>query len=124
MNVIAIPIFGKRVSARLDCAERFLLVTLENGVILNRKEIHLLEYSPMEKVLVLIHAGTEVLVCGGLTKSCEEMLRGTGIRVIPWIRGEVDEVLSMLLDGKPLPTDDLRGSRKQMENNENQTQGG
>jgi predicted Fe-Mo cluster-binding NifX family protein len=100
MSVIAIPVFGSRVSSRLDCAESILLVTLESGTIRERREIHLVETTPMEKIRLLKRERVSVLICGGLTEICESLLHETAITVVPWIRGEVDEVLLQFTRGR------------------------
>jgi predicted Fe-Mo cluster-binding NifX family protein len=91
MLTLAISTYGNRVSARLDCAETILLVTIEDGVVVSRASMNLL---PHGKRQILERLGVNVLICGGLTPKCVNMLRGSNIRVIPWVQGDIEEVLA------------------------------
>lgn len=95
----AIPVFENRVSSRLDCSESILLVSIEEGKIIQRQEIHLPHVKPLEKVQLLVHEGVRVLICGGLTEAHSNMLYGSGIKVIPWVRGEIEDVLTRFVRG-------------------------
>jgi predicted Fe-Mo cluster-binding NifX family protein len=99
MSIVAISVFQNRVSSRLDCAERFLLVNCEGGSVCRREELLLSGCSLMEKVRILMHKKVDVLICGGLTDLCDCMLRNTGIEVIPWVRGDVEETLGRFQQG-------------------------
>ncbi|MBL0175608.1 MAG: hypothetical protein IPP94_10150 [Ignavibacteria bacterium] len=94
MTTIAITTFGNRVSARLDCADCFLLVKVHDGKVLTRTSMHL---DPRGGRQVLEGLGVRVLICGGLTEQCVRMLRGSRIRVIPWVQGDVEEVLTQFI---------------------------
>ncbi len=96
---IAIPIFGNRVSSRLDCSESFLLITIDDGTIIERREMRWTSASILERRHVLLEEGVSVLICGGLTDTCAHLLRDSNIEVIPWIRGEVEDVLLRFLRG-------------------------
>lgn len=96
---IAIPVFGTRVSSRLDCSESIVLVSIEDGAIVRRQETRWTHVGPLEKIRLLLQEGVEVLICGGLTETCANMLHEAHIKVVPWVRGEVEEVLVQFREG-------------------------
>ena len=96
---LAIPVFGNRISSRLDCSESILLVTVDNGTILQRQEMLWTHGSILERIHVLLEEGVAILICGGLTDTCAEILRDSNIHVIPWIRGDVEDVLTRFIHG-------------------------
>jgi predicted Fe-Mo cluster-binding NifX family protein len=100
MKIIAIPIFGSRVSSRLDCSETVLLVYLHGNKVRQRKTLSLLQPNPLEKMNTLIRLGVNVVICGGITDVYLSQLKDSQVHVIPWVRGEVDEILSQFLEGK------------------------
>ena len=63
---IAIPIFGKKISPRFDCASTILLVTVVDGVITQRRECAVEELSPLTKVRRIVDLGAKMVVCGGI----------------------------------------------------------
>jgi predicted Fe-Mo cluster-binding NifX family protein len=100
MITIAIPVFGSRISGRLDTAEYVLLVTVENNQIKEKEKIRFVQKTGLEKVNMLIQFSPDVIICGGLTEICSNRLLDSKIKTIPWIQGEVDKVLISYLQGK------------------------
>ena len=88
---IAIPIFGNRVSSRLDCSESFLLIAIDDGRIIERREMRWTSASILERRHLLLEEGVGILICGGLTETCAQLLRDSNIEVITCILGEVEE---------------------------------
>jgi predicted Fe-Mo cluster-binding NifX family protein len=107
MKTIAITIFGTRVSTRLDCAESVLLVTVDDSTVKKREQVRLVQTNPLEKINMLMQLGVEVVICGGITEICFNKFNDCGMQVIPWIRGEAEEVLSQFLAGKLAKTNSL-----------------
>jgi len=100
MKTIAITIFGNRISNRIDCCETVLLVSIEKGVIKKREKVHLVQTNPSMKLDMLIELGVDVLICNGITRFCSNKLSDSNIEVIPWISGEVEEVLTQYREGR------------------------
>ncbi len=100
MEIIAIPIFDNRISNRLDCCENILLVSIENGEVTNREAFHWAQANPLEKINSLVHLGVEVIICDGLTEFYSNKLKDSPIEVVPWIHGQVEEVLARYLRGE------------------------
>jgi predicted Fe-Mo cluster-binding NifX family protein len=96
---IGIPLFGNRVSSRLDCSESILLVAIDDGTIIQRQEMRWTHASILERIHLLLEEGVAILICGGLTETCAHLLRDSNIEVIPWVRGEVEEVLVRFMQG-------------------------
>jgi len=100
VRTIAIPVFGTRISSRIDCAESFLLVILDNKAIKERKFVRFITSNYLERISMLIKLGPDVVICGGLWETCAKKLEASDVEVIPWIQGEVDDVLSEYINGE------------------------
>jgi len=100
MKTIAIPIFGSRISNRLDSSENVLLVAIEDGAIKKRESYYWALANPLEKIDMLRQFGVDVLICDGITEFCSNQLANNPIQVIPWVSGETEEVLAHYLEGK------------------------
>ena len=100
MKTIALSTFRDRISSRLDAANEVLILSLENGTIRNRETIRIIPSSPLDKIQQIIHINPDVLICGGLTQLCESKLKNSRITVMPWIKGNTEEVLNEFLEGK------------------------
>jgi len=97
---IAIPFFEDRVSNRLDSSENILIVSLEKGVIESRKKIRLVHSEPQMMVNILTQLDVNVLICGGITEYYAKHFTLSRIEVIPWIIGELEDVLDLYLQGR------------------------
>ena len=99
METIIIPHFGERVSPRLDYAEDFQVLTIENHEVIKVESIKIITKSRLERINRIIRLKPNVIICNGLTERCYVELTKTQIRVIPWMQGEVEEVLKDYLTG-------------------------
>lgn len=99
IQTIAIPIFGTRVSSRLDCSESVLIAITEARSVLRRHEMRWNDIDVPERVHRLGVEDVDILICGGLTSTCAHLLQKSKIQVIPWVRGNVEEVLMSFLHG-------------------------
>ena len=100
MRTIAISIFRDRISSRIDAANEVLLLSLENGTIKKRETIRIISSSPLDKIQQIIQLNPDVLICGGLTQLCGSKLKNSRVTVMPWIKGNTEEVLNKFLEGK------------------------
>ena len=98
-RTLAIPVFGTRVSSRLDCSDSVLIVTVDEGIVVRRHEIRWTDACIPERIHRLVLEGVCILICGGLSNTCAHLLRDNNIQVIPWVRGNVEEILLDFLLG-------------------------
>jgi predicted Fe-Mo cluster-binding NifX family protein len=97
---IAIPFFRNRVSNRLDSSENILIVTLDKGTIKNQKKIRLVHNEPRMMTNILNQLEVDVLICGGITEYYAKRFAHSQIQVIPWVTGELDDVIKSYLTGR------------------------
>jgi len=100
MKKIALSVFGTRISSRLDSADDILLLSLEKGQVKKRERIRIIPSSPLDKMHQIIQLNPDVLICGGLIQLYKNKLDSTSITVLPWIKGDTNEVLNQFLHGK------------------------
>ncbi len=99
METIALSIFGDRISSRLDVAEKLMIVKVENSLVKNKETLLLDSADILRKLDTLVKLKPDVLICGGLTNLCEKKLKNYNIKVIPWVRGETENILRLYLNG-------------------------
>ncbi len=106
--LLAIPLFGPRVSPRFDHAQRLMLATLEEGRVTSREEILLGPLAGWQRVEKLKDLGVDVVICGGIDRESACQLGEYHIRVIPLMSGEAIRVLRDFKAGKIAPPSDSR----------------
>ena len=97
---IAVPIYGDYVSNVFDFAHKLLLVDIKNGKEANRSEIALKSQSVSQRTGQLKSLGVDVVVCGAISRELTNMVTASGIEVLPYVTGYVDNVLQAYLSGQ------------------------
>jgi predicted Fe-Mo cluster-binding NifX family protein len=96
---IAITHWQGRISPVFDVAGNILLVDVFDRREERRQEAFLTAGEPIERARSLRQLGTDVLICGMLSKAQEMALAAAGIRVFPHTCGQVEDVLTAFLGG-------------------------
>jgi predicted Fe-Mo cluster-binding NifX family protein len=96
MNV-AIPILEDRVSPVFDVAQSVVLIELDARQELRRRTFELLSRDLGQRVAEVLRHGVNVLICGAISRPLEAMLQAAGIRVIPQICGDVEDVVQAFI---------------------------
>ena len=97
---IAIPVYGDYVSNVFDFAHRLLLVDIENGKEMNQSEVALESQLLSQRASQLKSLGVDVLVCGAISRLLANMVIASGIEVLPYVTGHVDNVLQAYMTGQ------------------------
>ncbi|MFC1587690.1 NifB/NifX family molybdenum-iron cluster-binding protein [Planctomycetota bacterium] len=97
---IALPAWMEFVSPVFDTARRILVVESKNDQEVARFELAIEELSLPLRVEKLAASGADVLICGAISKPFAKMISGKGIEVIPFITGNVEEVLNAYFSGR------------------------
>ena len=97
---IAIPIWNDCVSSVFDFAGKLLLVEMEDGKEINRSEALLKSQSLSQRVGQLKNLEVDVLVCGAISRALANMVTASGIQVLPYVTGSIDDVLQAYLTGQ------------------------
>lgn len=96
---LAFPVWENRISPVLDTATRLLVVEIKDHGELSRSEIHLDEKDVSRKCRRIRSLGVNGLICGAVTRRLSNMLKESGIHIVPGISGHPDEVLNACLRG-------------------------
>ncbi len=97
---LAIPIYNSNISNVFDFAHRLLLVDIENGKEANRSEVALESQLLPQRVGQLKSLGVDALVCGAISRVLANMVTTSGIQVLPYVTGSIDDVLQAYLNGQ------------------------
>ena len=97
---IAIPIWDGFVSSVFDFAHRLLLVEIQNGRELSRSEVPLQATSLPERAGRLKQLGVNAIICGAISRPLLYMLTASGVEVLPYVTGRVDEILQAYITGR------------------------
>ena len=97
---VGIAIWGTKISPVLDASEEILVVELSGTERSDIETVGLGGWGMMRRARLIGDLGLDTLICGALSDRLAGFLAWTGVRVIPWVSGDVEEVLSAFVDGK------------------------
>jgi predicted Fe-Mo cluster-binding NifX family protein len=99
---VALTVWDDRISPVFDVARRILLIEVEDGEVTARREENLAEAPPIDRARKLVDLEVDTLVCGAVSWPVEAIISANGIETIPFVAGDVDEVIEAYLNGRLL----------------------
>ncbi len=97
---IAITVYGDYVSNAFDFAHRLLLVDIEDGRETQRHEVEIENRTLPQRTEQLRTLGADVIICGAVSRLLANMVIQSGIEVLPFVTGRVDDVLDAYKTGE------------------------
>jgi predicted Fe-Mo cluster-binding NifX family protein len=95
----AFAYWNNRIAPVFDIARRVHVAEAESGRLVAETEEVLAEDIQVRKVLRLAELGVGTLVCGAISRSLHAMVAAHGIRVIPFVAGDLGDVIQAWLRG-------------------------
>lgn len=91
---VAMPIWQGRISPVMDAATRLLVAEYDG----NQQEVDRIEEpiagkSTFHLARHLTDMGIDLLICGAISHPLYSLVAAQGIKVIPWITGQTEEIL-------------------------------
>ena len=112
---VAVTVQDERISPVCDAARTLLIVDIKN------KRINHSSYASFDPLFEarlteeLNQLGVEVLICGAISEIHSTLIEASAIRLIPFIDGNVNQVLETYAKGNPLaPSFLMPGCREDM----------
>jgi predicted Fe-Mo cluster-binding NifX family protein len=99
MSRTAIATWQGFVATTLDFARALVLVDVVDGQVAARKEVKLAAASAQAMAQRLEKVGAHEVICGAISAPLLSAVEARGIRVIPFVRGGVEEVIRGCLEG-------------------------
>ena len=100
MNKVAFAYWGNRIAPVFDIARQIKIVEVKSGQIVKESQEIFSSSLPGHKAVRLSELGVNTLVCGAVSRPVLDIVEAYGIRVIPFIAGDVREVINAWLNGR------------------------
>jgi predicted Fe-Mo cluster-binding NifX family protein len=94
--------WNRRIAPVFDTARQVLIVETDSGQLCGRDPQPLPDGPIFPKVLRLVALGVQTLVCGAISRSMQELITAYGIRVVPFVAGDLEAVIQAWLRGNRL----------------------
>lgn len=97
---VALTTWEGRISPVLDTARCAVVADIEEGRTVSQHVETFSDDSPHEKLERLRALGVDTLVCGAVSRSLADLVSSCGIQLIPFVSGELNEVLEVVAAGR------------------------
>jgi predicted Fe-Mo cluster-binding NifX family protein len=95
----AFATWNNRIAPQFDAARQVHIVEARSGAIAAERMENFRSHLPIGKVSRLVALGVGTLVCGAISRPIQALLVAQGIRVVPFVSGELRAVIQAWLDG-------------------------
>jgi predicted Fe-Mo cluster-binding NifX family protein len=92
MNV-AVTVWEDRISPLFDASRRLLIAEIENDRITGRTHVLFDPTQPSSLAKTMAELHVDTLICGAVSQVPADMITACGVTLIPFIAGDVDNVL-------------------------------
>lgn len=106
---VAIPRMGERVAPCFEYCATMAVFTVDGAEVVDQVDAVIASHDPFDRVRLLRDRQVDTIICGGVQEPYEEALRASGITVISWVAGDVDDLLDMFLRGRLVAGTGARG---------------
>jgi predicted Fe-Mo cluster-binding NifX family protein len=96
----AFPVWNNRIAPVFDVTREIRLVEAESGRIVCEKDESLPDEPTAVKAIRLAELGVQELICGAISRPLHALVVAYGIRVIPFVAGDLREILRAWLSGR------------------------
>lgn len=90
---------GKRIAPVFDVARHIFIVEAEAGKIICEFKKKMDNELHIQNTIRIAETGIETLICGAVSTSLHNMISSYGISVIPFVTGELREVINAWING-------------------------
>lgn len=97
---IAIPHWQGRISPVFDVSNELCLLRIEKGREIERHYYVLTHWNVFKRTKEMCDLGVNVLLCGAVSNALETALISSGIRVVGFLCGDLNEVVHAFLQGE------------------------
>lgn len=101
---IAFACWDNRIAPVFDTARQIHLIETDSGKIIAETQEALFDNAPLRNAARLAELDIKTLVCGAISRPLQKMVMAYGINVIPFVAGELQEVIQAWIGGA-LPND-------------------
>jgi len=97
---VALATFGDKIASLFESSNRFVVFQAPLYKVDNSKTIPIINNSANELLNLLKQHNVKILICGAISGCTRRLLNAQKIHVIPWITGDVKNVIDAFQSGR------------------------
>ena len=97
---VAIPRLGDSVAPCFEYSATFAVFTIDHGHVVDQTDLPVHSREPLDRVRLLRDQHVDTIICGGVQDVYEDLLSASGVCLVTWVTGNVDDLLQQYLEGR------------------------
>lgn len=102
---ICLAAYGNRIASLLETSDRLILIQAPDFDKADVRTIPLYSGAYNEILKILQDNGVNTLICGAITACVHDLLKAQNIDIVPWITGNVSDIIEALRQNRMLTPD-------------------
>jgi predicted Fe-Mo cluster-binding NifX family protein len=94
------PRFGEMIAPCFGSAATITFFTIKKGEVIDEVDFCLESSETLDRVRLMRDQAVGTVICGGLEQCLADLLEASGVRVISWVSGRVDDLLACFMRGE------------------------
>jgi predicted Fe-Mo cluster-binding NifX family protein len=99
MAIAAFACWDDRIAPVFDTARRLHVVEFRSGKVIRETTETLEDTRPLRLALQMAELQLDVLVCGAISVYIQDLISAYGIRIVPFISGQLPQVIAAWMEG-------------------------
>lgn len=108
---VAVPLFEDQVAPRFGFADRYLMVTIEDGAVVGREVHNFSTGGWHQRISRLVEDGVAVLLCGGFNRGFAPFAQSLGLEVVAGLSGRAADLVEAFARGEEMKSTFCTGGR-------------
>lgn len=102
MGCVALTVWENRISPVFDVAHDLMIVNIDNGKVADKRYVSFDPDRISSLLTILEDRNVDCLICGAISEAPARMIVDSGIRLIPFITGNLNLVLGYFAKGESI----------------------
>jgi predicted Fe-Mo cluster-binding NifX family protein len=94
---------GEVVAPCLEYSATIAIFSVEGGAVVDQLDFPISSRNPLDRIRLLRDQKVDTIICGGVQDVYEDLVCASGIRLISWVSGNIEELLGLFLEGRLVP---------------------
>lgn len=97
---------GECIAPCLECSATITIFEVDDGSVVDQIDFPISSKEPLDRIRLFRDQGVDVIICAGVEDTFGEFVRASGIKMISWVSGSIEDLLIAYLAGRLLPGKD------------------
>jgi predicted Fe-Mo cluster-binding NifX family protein len=91
---------GECIAPCLECSATITIFSVEDGSVIDQIDFPISSREPLDRIRLLRDQHVDTIICAGVQDTFGDLVRASGIHMISWVSGSIEDLLIAYLEGR------------------------